>query len=135
MTLIADTGFIISRWSKSPARRKWVESYAENLSAPFVTAEAVLIEAGYRAQMNDLAPRLLADGDFISKLALSDYAEDLLWLLRKYQDQEMDLADACIVKLFELNPDAMILTTDKTDFQIYRTRSGERLRCDFGPKV
>jgi len=133
VTYIADTGFILARWSKSPARRRWAYRYLENGSLPFVTAEAALIEAGFRLDKPELAPRLLADGDYVASLRIADYAEDLLWLLHKYADRRMDLVDACIVKLFELLPDAIILTTDVKNFSIYRSRSGGRLRCDFVP--
>jgi predicted nucleic acid-binding protein len=131
--LIADTGFILARWSKSSARRRWAHAYLEEADLPFVTAEAALMEAGFRLDVPELAPRLLADGDYLAKLSITEHAEDLLWLLRKYADQKMDLVDACIVKLFELNPEATVLTTDRGDFSVYRTRSGTRIRCDFGP--
>jgi uncharacterized protein len=133
VNFIADTGFILSRWSKSAARRRWFHSYTSKYEPPFVTAEVILAEAGYRLNDDTLAPMLLRDGDYVSRLTLSEHAEDLLWLLKKYADCQMDLADACIVKLAELYPDATILTTDRTDFSIYRTRGGLKLRCDFGP--
>ena len=100
---------------------------------PFITAEAALMEAGFRLGIPELAPRLLYDGDYVSALPIAGHAEDLLWLLRKYADAQMDLVDACIVKLAELFPEATILTTDKKDFSLYRTRAGDRLRCNFGP--
>jgi len=133
MKLIADTGFILARWSKSQARRAWAVRYLENAELPFLTAEANLLEAGWRLGRPELAPRLLKDGDYISKLAISEHAGELLWLVNKYADREMDIADTCIVRLAELNPDATILTTDKADFSVYRTRAGAKLRCDFGP--
>ncbi len=133
MTFIADTGFILARWSKSAARRRWSRHFLDKGPLPFITAEAALIEAGYRLDVAELAPRLLRDGDYISELTVGEYAEDLLWLLRKYADLKMDLVDACIVKLFELYPQATILTTDRNDFSIYRTRAGAKLRCDFAP--
>ena len=37
----------------------------------------------------------------------------------RYADQPMSLADACLVRLSELHPDAYILTLD-SDFRIYR---------------
>jgi predicted nucleic acid-binding protein len=133
VTYIADTGFILARWSKSAARRRWSTHFLEKGPLPFITAEAALIEAGYRLDVPELAPRLLRDGDYVSGLALGEHAEDLLWFLHKYADCKMDLVDACIVKLFELYPEATILTTDQSDFTVYRTRAGERLRCDFAP--
>jgi predicted nucleic acid-binding protein len=41
-------------------------------------------------------------------------------LLEKYQDQEMELADACLVRMAELKRDCRVFTLDKAEFQIYR---------------
>lgn len=92
------------------------------------------MEAGWRLKQPRLAPQLIKDGDYISRISLTDHAEDLLWLIDKYADQPMDLADACVVKLAEMFPNAVVLTTDKTDFSVYRTRAGNRLKCDFAPE-
>ena len=133
MRLIADTGFILARWGASAARRAWFDYYARKYEPPFITADAALMEAGWRMKRPQLAPLLLRDGDYVSKISLLEHGEDLLWLLDKYADRQMDLADACVVKLAELFPDAIILTTDRTDFSVYRTRQGRRLKCDFAP--
>jgi predicted nucleic acid-binding protein len=133
LKFIADTGFVLARWSKSPARRKWAQAYFDKYSPPFLTADAVLIEAGYRLGVPELAPRLLRDGDYASGINLEEHAEPLIWLCRKYADAEMDLADACVVLLSELLPGATVLTLDKRDFSLYRKRNGSRIKCDFGP--
>ncbi len=93
----------------------------------------MLIEAGYRLGVAELAPRLLRDGDYVSGLDMTEHADALIWLLRKYADMNMDLADACIVLLSEAFPQAAVLTLDKRDFVLYRKRDGSRIRCDFGP--
>ncbi len=133
MNFIADTGFILARWSKEAVRRRWAEYYFDHFSPPFICAEAVLIEAGYRLGVQELAPRLLRDGDYVSELRLAEDADALLWLLRKYADREMDLADACVVLLSERFPRATVLTLDKGDFSVYRRRDGSKVPCDFGP--
>lgn len=134
MSFIADTGFILARWSKSAARRRWAAGYFDRFAPPFITAEAVLIEAGYRLGVQELAPRLLRDGDYVSELSLTEEADELLWLLHKYADREMDLADACIVRLSARFPTATVLTLNKADFSMYRRRDGTKLPCDFGPE-
>ena len=42
--------------------------------------------------------------------------------MRKYHDVPMSFADACLVRMTELLPDPLILTTD-ADFRIYRRHS------------
>jgi predicted nucleic acid-binding protein len=40
-------------------------------------------------------------------------------LMARYKNVPMSLADACLVRLSELNPDGVVLTLD-SDFMIYR---------------
>jgi predicted nucleic acid-binding protein len=47
----------------------------------------------------------------------------VLALLKKYADRDMDLADACIVRMTELVRDSRVVTLDRADFSVYR-RSG-----------
>jgi len=53
----------------------------------------------------------------------------------KYSDQPMDLADACLVRLYETFQDgsATLVTVDRADFTVYRTQKGRPLRCLFPP--
>ena len=39
--------------------------------------------------------------------------------MEKYADVPMSLADACIVRITEILPDPLLLTTD-SDFRVYR---------------
>lgn len=45
--------------------------------------------------------------------------------LNRYADVPMSVADACLVRLTEILPDPLLLTTD-SDFKIYR-RLGRRV--------
>jgi predicted nucleic acid-binding protein len=49
----------------------------------------------------------------------------VLNLLEKYADVPMSIADACLVRLTEILPAPLLLTTD-SDFRIYR-RLGKRV--------
>ena len=57
---------------------------------------------------------------------LAEQTASVLALLRKYADNEMDLADACIVRMSELMRDSRVITLDRTDFAVYR-RNGRDL--------
>lgn len=49
-------------------------------------------------------------------------------ILAKYEDQEIQLADACLIHLAgELDTDR-VFTIDQTDFRIYRTPQGKPFR-------
>ncbi len=47
----------------------------------------------------------------------------------------MDLADACLVRLYGAYREgtARIVTLDRIDFTVYRTQSGRRIKCVFPP--
>ena len=44
--------------------------------------------------------------------------------MRKYRDQPMDLADACLVRMTEIEPRSLVVTTDE-DFKVYRRNGRE----------
>ena len=46
---------------------------------------------------------------------------DVLNLLHKYADQRMSVADACLVRMSELNDNCQVFTTDR-DFLVYRRK-------------
>lgn len=59
-------------------------------------------------------------GEIILDFNLSEQTARVLQLLRKYEDREMDLADACIVRMTELTRECVVVTLDRTDFRAYR---------------
>jgi hypothetical protein len=59
-------------------------------------------------------------GEIILAFDLAAQASSVLALLKKYADREMDLADACIVRMTELNRDCAVVTVDRADFSAYR---------------
>ena len=46
---------------------------------------------------------------------------DVLNLLHKYANQPMSVADACLVRMSELNDNCQVFTTDR-DFLVYRRK-------------
>lgn len=65
---------------------------------------------------------LLRRGSLRVAFDLAAEMESVLKLIRKYADVPMSLADACLVRMTEVLPDPVILTTD-ADFRIYRRHS------------
>ena len=64
--------------------------------------------------------------EIILHFDLSDQTAAVLALLKKYRDRDMDLADACIVRMTELMRDSRVVTVDRADFAVYR-RNGREL--------
>jgi predicted nucleic acid-binding protein len=49
-------------------------------------------------------------------------------LMRKYQDLPMDVADAALVRVAEREQMHTVLTTDRSDFSVYRLHGTRRFR-------
>ena len=77
--------------------------------------------------------QLVVRGDLIVEFDLASEARRVLDLLHKYRDLPMDLADACLVRMTELESRAKVWTVDRDDFQIYRRHSRQPVPCEFPP--
>jgi uncharacterized protein len=129
---IADAGFIIALNSPHPAERKWARGALEQWSAPFITCEGAVIEAAHFCAPALIA-RLIEDGDFMVAFDLAEQIGPVRRLLEKYADQEMDLTDACIVRMSELFPDCKVFSVDG-DFKIYRRFRDQAIPTVYPPK-
>ena len=101
-----------------------VESWA-SLTEPVWTCEAVLSEAIFNLLSEEMPLdsilHYLEAGIIRLDFSMEAHRADVLNLLRKYADQPMSLADACLVRLAELNANCQIFTTDK-GFKVYRRK-------------
>jgi uncharacterized protein len=131
MPQIADAGFLVAFWSKNDLHHRWARSLV--VRPPLLTCAPVLTEGAYLLGQPDPLLQMLVDGDMTSEFDLDAYAPELLRWLQKYADLDPGLADACVVRLAEITPRAEVLTTDRRDFNAYRTLSGKPLRCVFPP--
>jgi predicted nucleic acid-binding protein len=126
--IIVDTGPLVAMLVQTDDRHEWAVERLRELSPPFITCEPVLAEVAH------LVRRIHHGIDRFVDLLHSDLLRvdlDLMAeraavgrLLRKYADRPMSLADACLVRLAELNERSAIFTTDG-DFTVYR-RHGRR---------
>jgi len=95
----------------------------DGASAPLVTCEPLIAEACYLTRRlpgaSEAILQNVEDGTFQIPIALSDHAAAIRRILGKYRDQEIDLADACLIQLATELRTGDILTLD-SDFQVYR---------------
>jgi len=130
MQAIADTGLLKALLDRNDPYHKWaVEVFPEH--APWSTCEAVLTETAHLSGAPQRVMQLLARGDLQVRFAAAPEAERLSELLGKYQDRKMDLADACLVRMTELEPNAVVFTLDRGDFIIYRKQGNLPVPCVF----
>ena len=54
-------------------------------------------------------------GEIVLSFDLSAQAASVLALLKKYADRDIDLADACIVRMSELERDCRVAPVDRRD--------------------
>jgi predicted nucleic acid-binding protein len=88
-----------------------------------ITCDAVIAEACYLLRGVKRAPEAVLEnverGVFLVPYHVSGRAGKLSRLMKKYTDQPMDFADACLVDMAGELGTGQILTLD-TDFRIYR---------------
>ncbi len=125
-SVIVDASFLIALWRGNDQSHEWAVEQARNTPPPWFTCESALSEADHLLAPDGCATLRLACRRGALQLApIGDESwPTVLDLLDKYADVPMSVADACLVRLTEVLPDPLVLTTD-TDFSIYR-RLGRR---------
>jgi hypothetical protein len=111
--------------------RTWARGATRRWNAPFLTCDGALIEAAQFCPPA-LVARLVEDGDFEVAFDLAEQIGPVRALIEKYEDQEMDLTDACIVRLSELFPDCRVFSVDG-DFRINRRFRNQAIPTVYPP--
>lgn len=123
MKRIADTGLLKAALDRNDEFHAWGAKEFE-AHAPFITCEAVLTELAFFISPA-AALELLERGDVTLDFDLSAESARVLDLVETYKDRQMDLADACLVRMTELHPQSKVWTVDTQDFKVYR-RNGRQ---------
>jgi len=131
MEKIADSGLIIAALDKSDRYYVWAKKVLETETPPWLVCESVLVEVCASIGTAEPVLQMLHLGDLEIKFSLHENTPEVLALIRKYRDQRMDLADACVVRMSELLEGPIVYTVDKTDFSVYRRNSRQRIPCAF----
>ena len=95
----------------------------------------MLAETAHLSRAPQKVMQLVACGDVQIRFAAEPEAQRLAGLLGKYQDCQMDLADACLVRMAELDDDAVVFTLDRSDFTIYRKHGSQPMPCVFPAEI
>ena len=121
--ILADTGPLVAYLDRSDQHHAWTREVMGTLTEPVVTCDAVLAEVAFLLQRGRIAAglllRMIERGVLVSRFESMREAQSLRVLLERYENVPMSFADACMVRLSELNPRAEVWTTD-SDFTIYR---------------
>ena len=131
--VLCDTGPLVAFLNRRDRYHLWAKNQLAQLAPPLFTCEAVLSEACFLLRHlvggPDAVPELLARGLIKVPFHLDDEAPRVGVLLRSYAEIPMSLADACLVRMAERMPGAVVWTLD-SDFRIYRTHRNRELRVN-----
>jgi predicted nucleic acid-binding protein len=123
--ILADTGPLVAYVSQTDQHNRWAVAAFGSFYEPIYTCEAVISEVIFLLHSADLNVetflQLLDRGAVKMAFSMEENRADVLNLLRKYADRPMSLADACLVRMAELNDNCQIFTIDR-DFLVYRRK-------------
>ena len=123
--VLLDTGPLVGYLNRNDQHHQWAVECWSALFDPLWTCEAVLSEAMFVLQAegasSDPILRLIERRLIRIDFAIDHHRSDVIRLLRKYADQPMSVADACLVRMAELVDPCQVFTTDR-DFRVYRRK-------------
>jgi predicted nucleic acid-binding protein len=130
MIHILDTGPLVAAFRRPAVNdpfTPWAAKLIRSLPYPLFTCDAVLTEAAHFLRSAEKLLEAVERGLLVSRFDTHAAAPRLRELMRKYADQPMDFADACLVFMSEQTKDCKIVTVDRTDFMIYRRHGREAI--------
>lgn len=121
--VVIDTGPIVALLNRRDRHHAWVREVLDAIEPPIFTCEAVVSEACF------LLGRVAGGQDAVLELLASDVVNidfrmlpeiaAVQGLMRKFATVPMSLADACLVRMTELEAQSVLVTLDG-DFRVYR---------------
>ena len=123
-SVVLDTGPLVALLNRRDRYHRWTTEQWAEVEPPVLTCEAVLTEACFLLRKSPGGPAAVLE--LVSRSVVTvayDVEADveaLSRLMTRYADVPMSLADACLVRMVERQPDAAVLTLDR-DFRVYRS--------------
>jgi predicted nucleic acid-binding protein len=121
--IVLDTGPLVALLDASDHHHAWAATEFGRFRGKVRVCEAVLTEALYL--LRTLRPgqekilEWIERGELTCDFTLLKETRAVSALWRRYANVPMSLADACVVRMAELHPRALVCTLD-SDFAIYR---------------
>lgn len=127
---LIDTGPLVALLVGGDGQHAWAVEQSKSAPAAVFTCEAVISETLFllkRVNGNTDTVFALIEAGFL-RCAFDFYDEyrRVRDLMRRYADRPMSFADACLVRMAELIPDACVWTLDR-DFHFYRKHGRQSL--------
>lgn len=122
-SVIVDTGPLVALLNRRERHHAWAAKIMDSIEPPILTCDAVLSEACFLLQNMDGGPdavmELVARGIVRSDFRVMAEVESVRALMKKFATVPMSLADACVVRMTELDQKSVVLTLD-SHFKVYR---------------
>ena len=132
---IADTGFLVAFANRRDAHHQWALEVAQTVTEPLLTCEAVLAEAAFHLGSVSLVMAFVTEGLLRPEFRIAEHIPRIDELAARYADRRPDLADLCLIRMSELHPKFPVITTDVTDFRIYRRGRREAIPLIHPPQL
>jgi predicted nucleic acid-binding protein len=121
--IVVDTGPLVALLNGRDRHHDWVRQVLDTVEPPVFTCEAVISEACFLLSRirngQDAVFELLSKEILKVDFRLTSEVDAVRALMRKFQSIPMSFADACLVRMSELEPSSRLLTLDG-DFRVYR---------------
>ncbi len=125
MKAIADTGFLVAFANRKDQHHKWALRLAQTITEPLLTCEAVLAETAFQVNSVAVVLSMVQLGMLTVGWNARAETESLMGLALRYADRQPDFADLCLIRMSEQNPKHSVITTDVSDFRVYRRNQRE----------
>lgn len=121
--VVVDTGPIVALLNRRDRHHAWIREVFDTVEPPVFTCEAVVSEACFLlarfARGPDAVLELLANDVLKVDFQVRSEIDPLRVLMQKFASVPMSLADACLVRMTELDAESVVVTLD-SDFRVYR---------------
>lgn len=129
-SVLVDAGFLVALLSRRDTHHHWAVLQAERLPPPWRTCESVLSETFHLLgdRGTPALSALLRRRALVVAFDVGEHLEAVMKLMEKYRDVPASLADAVLVRMTEVLPEPVLLTTDG-DFRLYRRHGRQAIPC------
>lgn len=129
-TWLIDTGPLVALLVGDDHQHGWALEQSKSSPPTVLTCDAVISEALFLLKREghdtDLLFGLVEAGFLRSSFDFHAEHGQLRKLMQRYRTLPMSFADACLVRMAELHPQAVIWTLDR-DFSVYRKHGRQSL--------
>ena len=136
--VLMDTGPLVASLNRRDRYHRWAKARLGELDPPISTCEPVLAEACFLLRDTPgggaAVLTLVERGVLLVDFQVTPHARSLATLMTKYADVPMSLADACLVRMTELDGRRAVMTLDG-DFLVYRRHGRQVIPVMMPPEL